>query len=221
MTVYEQLSEYCDCLDVNSQDVDELINLVSMATCWCLSPCETFLSSDRTEVVQLPDCLDDCDVLTFEPYFQPFEPDSFVFSLVEVNGTEETVTPITTYSYSETMKLFRVSLPLENCKCKPVCGCKPEYMMKVEYVAGYDLIPECLLPAFCEALQYVIERRKCDCECQECNYDAQTEVLVSDAAKITDQLKVYFVNLLTAQYKRQLALISLCDMRFSIWGLVV
>lgn len=224
MTVYDQLGEYCDCLEkVNTSDIDELINLVSMATCWCLSPCETFLKSERTEIVPLPNCLDDCDVFVFEPYFTPFEPDSFSFTLVEVQGIEENLIPITDFAYSEVSSVFRIDLPIGKCKCKPNCGCEAEYSLKVDYVAGYETIPDCLLPAFCEALQYVIERRKCDCaECQECvNYDEQTEVLVDNAAQITNQLKVYFVNLLSEQYKRQLSLISLCDQRYSIWGTVV
>lgn len=224
MTVYEQLGKYCDCLEkVSDDDIDELINLVSMATCWCLKPCETFLSSDRTEIIPLPNCLDDCGIFTFEPYFVPFVPESFSFTLVEVVGIDETLIPITTFSYSETKEIFRLDLPLENCKCKPNCGCEPEYYLKVDYVAGFEEIPDCLLPAFCEAIQYIIERRECDCdECQECkNYDEQTEVLIDNAAQITNQLKVFFVNLLSEQYKRQLALISLCDQRYSIWGTVV
>lgn len=226
MTVYEQLKAYCDCFkdnEISDSDVDELIDLVSMATCWCLEPCETFLSSERTELIELPNCLDECDVLTFEPYFTPFEKDSFEFTLVEVQGIEETLIPITDYAYSEVSGVFRIDLPIGDCKCKPSCGCEAEYKLKVDYIAGYDEIPECLLPAFCEALQYVVERRKCDCEeCQECiNYDEQTEVLVDNAASITNQLKVYFVNLLSEQYKKQLALISLCNQYYSIWGTVV
>lgn len=226
MTVYEQIEAYCDCFkdnEISERDVDELIGLVSMATCWTLQPCETFLSSDRTELVDLPNCLDECDVLEFEPYFTPFQPDSFEFTLVETEGINETLIPVTDFAYSEVSEVFRVNLPIGDCGCKPTCGCETKYKLKVDYVAGYEEIPECLLPAFCEALQYVIERRKCDCaECQECvNYDEQTEVLVDNAAQITNQLKVYFVNLLTAQYKRQLSLISLCNQQYSIWGTVV
>ena len=224
MTVYDQIEAACDCFnenEISEADVDELIDMVSMATCWTLSPCETFLTSERREVIRLPECLDECDVITFEPYFQPFDVESFSFSLVEIDGINETVTPITNFTYSDVKGVFRLDVDLPNCKCEPQCGCKKEYYLVAEYTAGYDLIPDCIMPAFCEALQYIVDRRKCECECVECNYDEHTEILVENAASISNQLKVYFVNLLTEQYKRQLSMISLCDQRYSIWGLVV
>ena len=55
MTVIEQLSEYCDCLtEVNEKDVDELIHLISVYTCWTGKVCDTFLSAERKEVINLP-----------------------------------------------------------------------------------------------------------------------------------------------------------------------
>ena len=49
-TPFEQLSEYCDCMeDVQERDVIELINLISTYTCWTQVPCETFLLSERRE----------------------------------------------------------------------------------------------------------------------------------------------------------------------------
>lgn len=224
MTVYEQLETYCDCFkdnEISEADVDELIDLVSMATCWTLSPCETFLTAERQEIMPLPKCLDDCDVITFEPYFHPFDVESFEFSIVEEDGINETVTALTDFVFSEFKNEFRIDVGLPNCKCEPQCGCEKEYYLVAKYTAGYDEIPECLLPAFCEALQYVIDRRKCECECVECNYDEHTEILVEDAASISNELKVYFVKMLTNQYKRQLSLISLCDLHYSIWGTVV
>lgn len=224
MTVYDQIEAYCDCFkdnEISEADVDELIDLVSMATCWTLSPCETFLTSDRQETVRLPECLDECDIITFEPYFQPFDIESFEFSLVGVDGITETVTPITDFAYSEVKGAFLLNVDLPDCKCEPKCGCDIEYYLVAKYKAGYDEIPECLLPAFCEALQYVVDRRKCACECVECNYDEHTEILVEDAASISNELKVYFVKMLTEQYKRQLSMISLCNLHYSIWGTVV
>ena len=48
-TVYDQLTEYCDCLDVKETDVAELINLISVHTCWSEKGnlCGTFLQGDR------------------------------------------------------------------------------------------------------------------------------------------------------------------------------
>lgn len=165
MTVYEQLTEYCDCLVSNNQDeqpsidtraVDELIHLISTYTCWATKPCETLLQSERKEVVDVPDCVNGCDVFEFDPYFAPFDKDSFVFTLIEQNGIEEIQTDITSFAYSEADEKFRLELPLPNCKCRPQCGCESKFKLMVTYVAGYESLPECLLPLMCEALQYIL-----------------------------------------------------------------
>ena len=178
MTVYEQLTEYCNCLVSGSEDgfqsidhraVDELIHLISVYTCWATNPCETFLQGERKEVVDVPDCICDCDVFEFDPYFAPFDPDSFTFTLIEQRGIEETLTEVTSYVYSEADEKFRMELPLPNCDCYDPCGCKSRFKLMVTYVAGYEEIPECLLPLMCEALQWILEKNECDCEaCQDC-----------------------------------------------------
>ena len=233
MTVYEQLTEYCDCLVNESIDdgrepkfdyreVDELIHLISTYTCWAQSPCETFLQSERKEVVEVPDCLSDCDIFEFDPFYAPFDPDSFTFTLVEQNGINETLTEVTSYVYSEADEKFRLELPLPSCKCnKPRCGCKSKYKLMVNYVAGYDEIPDCLLPLMCEALQWIIEKNKCDCEaCQDCEnqYASNSEI---DYTKLTGRIQEHFLTILTVQYFRQLSLISLCSRRHDLWAVVV
>ena len=71
MTILEQLQAYCDCVkDITEEDVAELVNLISIATCWQAKPCETFLVGERREVIDLPSCAD-CPI-TFEPFYQPF-----------------------------------------------------------------------------------------------------------------------------------------------------
>ena len=80
------------------------------------------------------------------------------------------------------------------------------------------------LLTICEALQYVVERRECDCsQCQKCEEydDDKVEVLVENSATITNQLKAYFVTTLTRQFERQLAMISLCKRKRRLWGIVV
>ena len=223
-TIYEQLSSYCDCLhDFAEADVDELIELISVYTWWAQNPCETFVFGRRREVVDLPDCFCDCDVFEFEPFYAPFDPNSFEFTLVAQTGIEEETSPITQFNYSEVDQNFKMILPIESCRCKRhECGCPTNYKMLVEYDAGFELLPDCLLPIFCEALQYIKERRNCDChQCTECDKkygEDQTEVLVDDAAKLTDELKAYLVRVLAKQYKRQLSLISLCERPQELWG---
>lgn len=225
MSIYEQLSEQCNCIKTFTEsDIDELIGLISAYTCWTQSPCETFLSSERKEVLSLPECMDECEVFTFRPFYHPFDVDSFAFTLVAQTGIEETTTSITDFSYSEIDDDFKMVLPIPDCKCgcRPKCGCPTKYKLLVTYVAGYEELPECIIPIMCEALQYIIDKNKCDCDkCPECEkkYDEdRTEVIVEEAANITDRLKYYFAKVLTEQYKRQLSLISLCEKPNELWG---
>ena len=227
--IRQQLLDYCDCIEEKylTQDiVDELVYLVSVATCWSQEPCETFLNSTRREVIDIKDCLCDCDIVEFSPFYYPFDPGTASFTLVKQEGIEETIIPITReeFNYSMVDGVFRIKPPLPSCDCQPMCECKADYKLLVEYDAGFFELPECMLPLFCEAVQYIIERRKCDCsECQECtNYDDdRIELLIPNAASITNQLKYYFVTALSEQYKRQLSQISLCKRRKRLWGIVV
>lgn len=224
MTPIEQLTEYCDCQDVSEKDVDELINLISVYTCWTQKPCETFLQGERREVRDLPDCVCDCDVFEFEPFFAPYDVDSFEFTLIEQNGIEETATVLSSYIYSEVDEKFRLELPLPDCRCDPQCGCKSKFKLLVTYAAGYEEIPECLLPLFCEALIWIAEKNKCCCEdgCDNCDPTKNTDEGVINYATIEGRLQEYFLNMLTRQYVNQLSLISLCQRyKGELWGVVV
>lgn len=219
-----QLTEYCDCQDVEERDVDELIHLISTYTCWAQSPCETFLEGERREVKELPNCVcDDCFVYEFEPLYAPFDPDSFEFTLVEQNGINETLTTLSSFAYSEVDGNFKLELPLPNCKCKPRCGCESKYKLLVTYVAGYDGIPECLLPMMCEALVWIHDKNRCDCEdCEACDPTKNTDEGVINYASLDGRLQEHFLNVLTKQYFNQLSLISLCQRyKGELWGVVV
>lgn len=225
LTPFEQLTEYCDCQNVNDKDVAELINLISTYTCWTQKPCETFLKGERTEVKELPSCLcDECYIYEFEPLYTPFDVSSFEFSLVEQNGITETVTKLSAYNYSTVDGKFRLELPLPNCNCKPNCGCESNYKLFVTYVAGYEQIPECLLPLFCEALTWIAEKNKCCCEdgCDNCDPTKNTDEGIINYATIEGRLQEHFLNILTKQYFNQLSLISLCQgYKGELWGVVV
>lgn len=224
MTPFEQLTEYCDCQEVNEKDVAELISLISTYTCWANHPCETFLLEERKEVKDLPNCIcDDCFVYEFEPLYAPFDPDSFEFTLVEQNGITETTVKLSSYTYSEVDGVFRLELPLPSCRCKADCGCDSKYKLLVTYMAGYEEIPECLLPLFCEALVWITEKNKCDCEeCEACDPTTNTERGVINYASLEGRLQDYFLAVLTKQYLNQLSLISLCQAyKGDLWGVVV
>jgi len=223
LTPYDQLADYCDCVEVSDKDVNELITLISSYTCWTQHLCETFLKSERKEVIDIPDCVGDCNVFEFEPFYTPFDVDSFTFTLIEQNGINETETAITAYRYSEADGVFRLELPLPSCTCRPRCGCESNYKLVVSYIAGFELIPECLLPVFCEALVWIKEKNTCDCsECQPCDPTLNDKVGVINMASVGGHLQEYFVQILSRQYFRQLGLISLCTKkRRTMWSVVV
>jgi len=222
MTPFEQLTEYCNCQDVEEKDVNELINLISTYTCWAQNPCETFLASERREVKDLPSCVNGCDVYEFEPLYAPFDPDSFEFTLVEQNGITETTVTLSAF-YSEVDGKFRLELPLPSCKCMPKCGCESKYKLLVTYVAGYEEVPECLLPLMCEALYWIADKNKCACEdCDACDPTKNTDEGVINYATLDGRLQDHFLNVLTRQYFNQLSLISLCQRyKGELWGVVV
>lgn len=223
LTPLEQLTEYCDCTDVEERDVNELISLISTYTCWAQKPCETFLTSERREVKDVPDCVNSCDVFEFEPFFAPYDRDSFTFTLVEQNGIYEYETPVSNYIYSEADEKFRMELPLPGCKCRPdTCGCKSKYKLVITYVAGYPNIPECLLPLFCEAIYWLHEKNKCDCEeCENCDKSAYPNNTAVDYTTLQGQLQDRLLAVMTKQYFNQLSLISLCRRQGDLWGVVV
>lgn len=224
--IYEQLSDFCGCdcsKDTTEQNVDELIHLVSNMTCWVgEGTCDTFLMGDRKEVIDLPSHPDKCFVYEYKPFYKPFVPCTMELKLVEIDGIKETVTELTEddFTYSEIDNLFRIKLPYaENCKCKcrDLCSCDKSYKLVATYDAGYEEIPECLLPVFCQMLDLIDRKNECGCNnCNACKDEPNTdnnpnygEYTVGDA--LTFAIVNEFGPLLTQQYKRELGLISLCE----------
>ncbi len=221
MTLVEQLRATCECVeDITDAEVNELVNVISMATCWTRVPCETFLRGDRREVVDLPSCAD-CPI-AFDPYYRPFYEDTFKFYLVKIHGLDEEVTEITDFKYSATDGVFRVDtgLPPCNCGCNP-CGCPTSYKMVVTYEAGYDELPDCLLPVFCNVLEVIRAKRDCQC-CNDCGCDNQEQQIKYAAGDVVSvQLETEIGKILVEQYKNQIGMISLCRPRKYLWGVVV
>lgn len=218
INLYDQLKEYCGCVDVTEDDVAEMINVISMATCWAQSSCETFLMSDRAEVIDLPLCAD-C-VFKFEPFYRPFDPESFKFTFVEIDGINETYTELTDWSYSNIDGVFRIDLGLD-CACIDRCGCDPEYKLLVEYRAGYEELPDCILPVFCNLLEVIRSKNNCDCTDCGCESDTPESITYATGDIVTVALETDLGALLVNNYKAQLSSISLCKEKKKIWGFVV
>ena len=231
--IFDQLTEFCDCVeDITQEDVNDMISVVSLATGWMQNPCETFLSSDRREVIDLPSCMD-C-AYTFEPYYTPFDPESFTFSLLKVKGLEETLTPCE-FVYSEIENVFRVDTGLKPCDCAcDDCGCPAEYKLVVTYTAGYDAIPDCMLPVFCNLIEVIHAKNSCDCcehGCTTCDSDTVTydingnittqQIKYKSGDVVTVFLETEFGKMLVEQYKSLLAMMTLTKRNHNVWGFVV
>ena len=220
--IIKQLTEYCGCVDVDEKDVEEMIHLVSMATGWG-STCETFLYGDRQEIIDIEPC-NDCPI-EFRPYYRPFNTDSFSFKLVTIDGLTETTTDLE-FGYIETEGLFRVETGLSDCDCRAVCGCEPKYKLLVEYSAGYEEIPECLLPVFCNLLEVIHAKNSCDCEDCGCENsygesDMQPIVKYKNGDVVTVFLENDLGKMLVEQYKMQLGMLSLIKPPPRLWGVFV
>lgn len=229
--LYDQLAEFCDCAgEFTDKDVYDLISVVSLATGWMQEPCETFEVSERREVIDLPSCMD-CPYI-FEPYYYPYDPESFSFSLLKIKGLEEETTPLE-YMYSPYLEKFRVDLGLSPCDCiKNDCGCPTEYKLVVTYKAGYDEIPSCLLPVFCNLIEVIHAKNDCDCapgcgcDNPQATYDANGNLVTNPVKyKTGDPVSVFLetdlAKMLVEQYKNQLGLISLVRWDPDVWGCVV
>lgn len=220
-TIEDQLRDFCDCVkddDAFSKNVEELINVVSLATGWMRTPCETLMTGERKEVISI-EC-SDCPI-EFTPYYHPYNPGSFHFYLVATKGLEETVTELD-FAYSAVNGLFRVDLGL-NCACMgKECGCPTTYQLMATYEAGYDLLPDCLLPVFCNLLEVIRAKNNCDCSCG-CGSGSPNEQEITYASGdiVTVALETDLGKILVEQYKNQLASLSLINSDQRLWGFVV
>lgn len=215
--IYDQLTAYCDCGQFDEKDLADMVNVVSLMTCWQMHPCETFLKGDRVEVIDLPPCME-CPFV-FEPYYYPFDPDSFKFYLVTIDGVEETIEEIEGH-YSTVEENFRLDLEMD-CACMRRCGCDPIFKLKVEYTAGYEELPDCLLPVFCNLLSVIHSKNDCDCTDCGCESDSPESITYATGDVVTVALETYLGQVLVENYKTQLSMISLCRGRRRIWGFII
>lgn len=218
--IVTQLEEYCPCVDSpDTEDIQEIVSIISMYTCWTNTPCETFLLGERREVVDLPPCLD-C-AFEFEPFYTPFDTESFDFVIVKQEGstiTEEHVDAV----YNRATGKFIVDTGLPSCNCYRKCSpCKADIKLVVTYEAGYERLPECLLPVFCNLLEVIKAKNECDCEKDcGCNSENQQNIKYAEGDIVTVQVETELGKIILHQYMKQISLISLCVERH-IWGDVV
>lgn len=205
--ISEQIIDYCNCIDdVTDKDIEEMLELVSQMTCWG----DTFLTSQRREVIDVEPRQ---GIYEFEPFYHPYDIDTFTFTLVEQNGLEEEKTDVE-YVYSDTDECFKMDFGFG---CNSGCG-SPKYKLVVTYNAGYDEIPDFLLPVFCNILNVIKAKNTCDCE-KDCGCD-ENNVQYAKGDVVTVALETKIGEILQNQYLKELSRISLCE-KNNIWGLVV
>lgn len=233
-SVRDQLIDYCDCIKKKDdsaefdKNLNELISILSVMTCWTREPCETFLNEQRTESIKLGEyekCGCNAGVIEFTPHYNPFEIESIEIDLVELNGIDETITRIdqSDIVYSQAFDLFRINIGKYTRNDR--CGCVGDYRLLIRYWAGYEQIPDCLLQIFCDMMHIIYLKNKCDCkECQSCKTigATETDIVYSDGDNISKVVAEYLNTIITTGIKKQLGLISLCNRnKNDIWGAVV
>lgn len=236
--IIEQIKENCDCLkekDIESGLVDksisQLIQLISTITCWTNRDmtCATFLSSDRQELFDI-NAIQQCGhcdhgLMDVELFYTPIVPETIKVKVLTRTGIkfEEHVLSEDEYSFNPYENVLYIDLK-DFIFCNP-CSCDSVEKVIVDYVAGYEELPECLLPIFCDMLSYLIEMNRCECakSCDICDIDTVDEVTLTGYESEEQKTTFDFVkNTITNAYSRQLELMSLCGRRRKrFWGAVV
>lgn len=231
--VMEQLSTYCDCLgEVEPKDIGkfasnvvQLISLVSIATNWKRGndPCETFLMSERRELFDMQEitgcgCCDGY-IVTLPMTYNQIAQDSIKVMYQVRDGIQLSTVELTNFSYDPYDNVLY--LDFENEDAIKSCGCEKITKIIVTYDAGYERIPKCLLPMFCDLLQFIIAMNRCNCGCAVC--DTQYEDTIENSSNSDEQESVYLIirSQVLSIYRRQLESIALNVKSYSSWGKVL
>lgn len=238
-TVVEQLKDKCDCLketDTSAykfeQNVEQLINLISILTCWKRGSkenyCETFLLSERKELfdfkqVKSCGCCDN-NITTLCLYYDLVKPESISVKLRVRNGIKFSEVEIDSNDISFDEIENNLYIDLSNyTDVTNNCNCDVLQKIIVTYDAGFEEIPDCLIPVFCDYLSYVIDMNKCECGCDSCDDD--NDVNIDDIVNMdsnAEQLNTYVTvrNHIISAYAQQLSIMSLCGRNYFL-GMVV
>lgn len=229
--IVEQLKDYCSCIkdsdlqeDKLNKNVGELIDLISTITCWRNHPCETFLSSQREEVFdieKIKNCGCDAGIVRFPLFYPMIEPTTIEVSIItrdRITFTTHKLEVDKDFTYNPYESIVYVDL--SNLDFKNECNCKCSEISKVviNYVAGYEQIPDCLLPVFCDFLQFIIAMNRCECGCSTCSETDGSDVLISEEnsdAQIS--ISMYVREHITKAYAEQLGILSVCNSK-NIWA---
>jgi len=232
--IIEQLTDFCDCLpdelteegaeELIARNIKEMIQLVSILTCWTNEPCETLLNSERREVIDV-NAINPCDckggVMDFVPFYSPFDAGSFKVYLATLNGVHEEIEELDADSYSFVSSFNVLKIDVAKYIKQDLCSCcPPQRKLVIAYDAGYDLLPDCLLPLFCDLLHVIYDKNKCDCKaCVACD-KGNTEGEIDYNDEVSPKIGDYLNSLIKNIYTDQLGIVSLCGCDKPLWGIV-
>lgn len=235
--IIEQIREHCDCLadkDMENvglieKSISQLIQLLSTITCWTngSDPCATFLNSERMELFDMEKVVEcgQCDsgIMEVDLFYTPVEPDSIKVKVLKRNRLKFEEIELDESQYSFNHYEDKLYIDLSDYAGTNPCNCDVIQKVIVEYVAGYDLLPECLMPIFCDLLDEIIEMNRCDCPltCEPCQIDESSLSSVEIVEDEQFSKSLYIRNTIMNAYSKQLAFISLCGKQKAFWGMVV
>jgi hypothetical protein len=220
--IIEQLMDSCDCIsgidrdpELLERNIRDLVNLISIQTCWSNGLCETFLLSSRVEFRDIKcfnSCVCDASIMEVMPHYYPFVISSMKLEVIEISGITEITTEIDPddFIWSESCGVLRIDLKkYVTCNC---CKCS-KYKLRMTYNAGFEEIPECLIPLFCDILHVIYNKNKCDCEsCQSCNNgNANVIVEYTEGDEVSPVIDQYINNIIYNSYSEQLSYMSICE----------
>ncbi len=225
-TIYEQLQTSCDCIrqsdkndDSFKKNVMQLVDLISSITCWKNSSCETFLSSDREEVFDVDfirSCHCDGGLMITNLYYKEIKSETIQIILQTRDGIHFEEIELADEDFSFNAYENKLYIDLSPYGINDICSCKKLHKIIVRYTAGYELLPQCLVPVFCDYLQHLIAYNQCDCNCDTCKDETENKAPVEP-----DTIEEYIQRTLLIAYQRQLETISLCGRSYRFLGMVV
>lgn len=246
-SIVDKVKEDCKC--VLSTDSDDAINrliakalrAISVLTCWGDGECSTLLKGDRREEIDID--LDYCDCFGSVYKSAPFYNKNVTVTSVKLIRITDTIAETTLSivdSYNETLGVFFINLnqqftfsdgstenPAIQCGC-----CKAEYKLIIEYEAGYDDIPDCIMDILCRIIGFIkLSASGCETAQDACYIEDKvafgTYVIEKSNALETIKFsapddKILKATVQMMQYYQVLELkaISICK-KSSIWGSVV
>lgn len=159
--IVNQIKDACPCFcDKKDEEVkaliENLISLLSVSLCWNDTLCGSFLYGLREERFDyMPDCMTCVPCARYKKFPLFYHADGSELDIVSVtmhvyNGLEDTTYTLTEAEYTVRRGVLIIdnsNIP-QNC-C--TCNCD-EFELIVEYNAGYKMLPDCLLPLFCDLL---------------------------------------------------------------------